>query len=901
MTTSGGGDPQHGAAGGSSSCRDASVTTGGAEAPTRRMYSAVEPTGPGVEHSALGGPAGPTAVLPSKVAVADAAALDAAALQELANLQQQRLLAKAGALRVERYDDSAMDELKRNIALKREKVEEHVPLNLRCLFSSSAALYLATRDRIAVIDRLLQPNPLRESCLDVGRNRERVLRTVQTLHESRFDKRAFGAVIGFPGMGKTYLFRDLLRSQDASAFAPASAASAASAAARGAVDVGVGVDDTDVDADDAAELSWWRSLPVFVVSFNGITKASPVDLELAKLDEVLPGVVRLLHCESLKLDGGPSFLTFRATVLELLKKDVLTPSTLLSLADYVLRTRKPSPLKDTAGVAGIMLVDELVQLSWVDPVLNSDAAEKCRSALCRFAASHSLMLCVSSLSKSFVDRAKTASGSVPVAIDVLELVEETRVADAVDKQLAKRRMCFQVTSKSGDRSRLTSEDVSQCLGALAGGHPRAVEVLLSAIETTRNGEAFLAKVLSLLDPTRLSLAASSIGVLCDYPVVMAVGLLGYEVAPDRPLCGALSWDHVYAEGSLTRGVLHRVSNRPSRAASAASRHGAPSGPIYSIRLNVAFLLEALARKEAAAEGNPLEGGRFLANAVEDEDIYRALLCVRAALETGDASTAWERFVLYALTAVSQARRICRGALRDLVRDGYPQPQLQKSTLLGLFPAPPTFTSNEDWLSDTLVDASRAFVDVRMFHGFDELLANQDKELPADKEKELPANKDKDLLTYVWQPDISNFPAVDGVMFFKCPSNQPKDERRGGKVVGVLLQCKHKVSVDFKKDVVKGAADAARDIKAAVGESSWDKYWKHRLVYVVLSRWQLPLETNVKWEEETAIPVIVVGESEIETTFGPGLHALVRSSPIAFGTQVVRVMTAAKADKEQVAE
>lgn len=546
--------------------------------------------------------------------MADAAALDAAALEKLAKLQQQLLVAEAGAARGEPYDESAVDELKRHIAAKRKKVEVHVPLNLRCLFSRSAALYLATRDRIAVMDRLLQPNPLRESCQDVGRNRARVLGAVRTLYESRFDKRSFGALIGFPGMGKTYLFRDLLRSQDASALAPASAACAASAAARDARDAGV-------DAGDADVLSWWRSLPVFVISFNGITKASTVDLELAQRDAQLPGVVRLLHSESLKLDGGPSFNTFRATVLEHFKKDVLTPSTLLSLADYVLRTRQPSSLQNTAGVAGVMLVDELVQLSLVDPLVNSDAAETGRSALCTFSASYGLMLCVSSLSKSFVDRAKTASGSVPVAIDVLELVEESRVADAVDKQLAKRRMCFQVTSKSGERSVLTSEDVSQCLGVLAGGHPRAVEVLLSAIETTRNGEAFLAKVLSLLDPTRLSLAPSSIGVLCDYPVVMAVGLLGYEVAPDRPLCGDISWDHVYAEGALARGVLHRVRDCPSRAASASSCQKTPTSPVYSIRLNVAFLLEALARKEAVAEKDALDDGRTLANAVEDEDIY----------------------------------------------------------------------------------------------------------------------------------------------------------------------------------------------------------------------------------------------------------------------------------------
>jgi len=856
-------------------------------------------------------------------------------LRILAQLQQ-RLLDGAGDTGRQGHAKSRLSELKYQVAVQRKKVQALVPTRLWPLFSRKAALYLPTPERISVHDRLLLPNPLRDSIRDDGRDWEQVLHAVRSLFTSRANKRVFGTVVGFPGMGKTYLFRRLLHSQGISspAAAPATSASSASPptpATSASVPAAAATSPAapaPAAADDAAVLSWWRSLPVFVISFNGITKASSEDLCLAAFHEQLPGVVRLLHIESSKLDGGPSFLTFRTGVLELLTSRDVTPSTLLSLADYVMLTRCRKQPSSTKDVDGIMLVDELVQLSRVPPssparlssrhvqpgrrgqvsssssgsprsgpaslavshgpvpasassepvpdagrpaaspagpTFNLEAAEKSRSALCAFAGSNDLMLCVTSLSESFVNRESTASGSVPVPIGVLQLVEETRVARAVGVALANRNIGFQVTSQSGVKSILSSETVGACLGVLAGGHPRAVEVLLSSIEASRDGEPFLGKLLSLLDPTRLSLAASSIGVLCDYPVVIAVGLLGYEAAPEMSLCGELSWDHVYAQGALTRGVLHRVNGRASRVA---ARRGPSAGPVYSTRLNVAFLLEVLNRKKRPPTGSTAQGGRSPASAVEDEDIYRALQGVRAALETGDVSMAWERFALRALTAVSQARRICSLKLPGLVRDGLPQPLLHKMTLLDLFPASPPFMSAEEWLHEARVDASHAFVGVKLFRGFGELLLKSDEE----------------LLRYVWQPDIPNFPAVDGVMFFRCAKSKSAQGPQDSEVMAVLLQFKHKVRINIERDVVQSAASAAEDFKAAAGRSTWAR----RVVFVVLSRWQLPSAPALDLTTGNSIPVIVVGESEMHATFGPGLHALVRSSPIAFGTQVVDI-------------
>lgn len=156
------------------------------------------------------------------------------------------------------------------------------------------------------------------------------------------------------------------------------------------------------------------------------------------------------------------------------------------------------------------------------------AADESRSALCAFTQAFGSRLCVTSLSEGFISGQTTQSGSVPVPSGVLQLVEVTRLARAVAGALSTRGRGFQVTSQnSGTRSVLSTETVGVCLSALAGGHPRAAEVLISSMEASRNGEPFIGNFLSKLGPEKLSLAASSIDVLCDYPVVIAVGLLGY--------------------------------------------------------------------------------------------------------------------------------------------------------------------------------------------------------------------------------------------------------------------------------------------------------------------------------------------------------------------------------------
>ncbi|KAK1865516.1 hypothetical protein I4F81_008047 [Pyropia yezoensis] len=516
--------------------------------------------------------------------------------------------------------------------------------------------------------------------------------------------------------------------------------------------------------------------------------------------------------------GAPGFAEFSTAVLENVEKNKLATSTLLALAgsgDSSLSGSPEMPPTSAPGesmpVCGGPVADPAGSVSVTH---GPPMAELARSALCSIAREFSVRLCVSSLSEVFIKREMTASGSTPVPIGVLQLVEPGRVAEAVRVVLGDRKKGFQVTSKAGSASVMPSESIGVCLGALSGGHPRTADILIGAIEKSRDGEPFLGSFMSMLQPESLSLAAASVDILSRYPIVVAVGLLG---------------------------------------------------AIYNTRLSVSFLLEVINRKALTPRVNTAAGERLQRAAVVDEDIYASLQGVSAALDTGFAPVAWEQFVFSGLTVVSQARRICSQKLGKLERDGREQRPLDRLTLLDLFPASPPYVSSVAWLEDATVDASRALAGVRLFSSFSSLLDKNDEE----------------LVIFVWQADKTNFPAVYGVLFYLCTGCEARPGPRRGQLVVVFLQMKNKENVTVKKDVIDSARTASKLFKAAVDDPSWTS----RCAFVVLSCQEQTLQRNVDLGA-TDLPVLVVDEAGLQATFGPGLHALIRSSAIAFGTQVI---------------
>jgi len=901
---------------------------------------------------------------------------------ELLHLRVCADAAKRSGKKLSRKKRSRKKKLKSKIKKLKRRVTHVLSPVFLPLFSRRAALYINVPDRVKLHARLVQPSPTSGTIVDAALDEEQVIQAVCAMYDTRRNPRVFGSVVGFPGRGKTYLLRLLLRSFIGSA--PANI--------------------------DAKAWAWWRSMPLFVISFNGVTAASTQDLELAAFDEKMPAVVRLLHSEMQGVGMPLNFSAFRSNVMTLLEARKTDVAELLWLASYVQQVRcgdpheeqdaeeqdaeeqdaeeqdaeeqdaeeqdaeeqdaeelEPEKLK-AASVIGLLLVDELIHLSQAEPPtegrisqlkdvarvgkrcepsacrfssendnssvrkrrklsargstehVNSSvplssslaasgpppdrppslpsslrhSADRARTALCAFAKEHFLRVCVTSLSNAFIRRERTASGSVNVPICELRLVEDDRVVRAVQRALASRRKGLQL-ARVDPSSLLPPEVVGKCLAELAGGHPRAAEILISAVETSRDGAPFLSGVLNLLQPGDLSLADDSIDILCAHPVVLAVGLLGYDVKPDTMLTGNLDWDYVYAQGALTRGVLPPKVRRTTRSTSSSA---VSSLPIYGTRLNVAFVVSALARTELSAKGSAdvanaamsgaptdvaaendadvdegAEGGdavvERLLDVVGDEKLYAALRGVRAALELGSIGDAWEKFAFSALSAVSLARHICsKHLVPSLVRDGEQLPQLRKMTLVDLFPASPPYLGRAEWLGSAQVDATHAYVGIRPFKSF----------------KELHAKGEKELLGCVWQPSTSNLPAVDGVLFLKCTSSA-KGGPHVGQLIAVLLQFKHRKKIYMPADVIKSAEIALPAFRDASGNA---RSWRKRTAFVVLSRRALPQHPRMSLSVTGPRAVIVVDEQGLKTTFGPGLYSLVRSSAVAFGTQVVDV-------------
>jgi len=100
--------------------------------------------------------------------------------------------------------------------------------------------------------------------------------------------------------------------------------------------------------------------------------------------------------------------------------------------------------------------------------------------------------------------------------------------------------------------------------------------------------------------------------------------------------------------------------------------------------------------------------------------------------------------------------------------------------------------------------------------------------------------------------------------------------RRGELAAVTLQLKHREQIILHRGVFQSAVSAAD----AFASSSAGPSWSRRPAFVVLSRHALPPQRQEDLAEAVSIPVIVVDEKGLNATFGPGLHALVRSSAVA---------------------
>lgn len=787
--------------------------------------------------------------------------------------------------------DAGYSSWKRTRAQLVKAVAAQLPAILHPLLSRHTALYDSPSSRVNLFASFLRPSPAEHRLRVDKDDYEQVKRAVTELHVRRKETRGFGCVVGLPGLGKTYFLRLLLLSL---------------------------VDENFLGCLAPAVRSWWSGLSAFVISFNGVTPASKVDLELLEYDPLLPSVVRLLHAEMLSKRGSHSFLAFRWDVLELVKADNAQVSVLRKVAEFVLQTRGRGQYvaHGNDDFAGVFLVDDISRLS---PALRMDGpdddcaapahgdevpaaragssssssspgrgqrslaaappqpplpstkypAEKARKALCELGMVHQLCMCITSLSRSFIeDQTKTPSGSVKIVLGELRFVDRGRVSRAACDLLARRNVRLQLTSRSDSKSFVPAADVGKCIGLLAGGHFRAAEKLLEVIDGCRHGQPFCAQVLARLDPSQRSLAAQSMDVLRTDPIVVAVGLLGFDVDPRLYVKEGLRWDDVYASGALTRAQVSPT--RPpavkvtTRAMSAASTQDVRSCQ-FATRLNPSFLLELMTAVDYSPPSSGLAPGGQPAR--DDHGLFDALSKVRCAVLCGNAPVAWERLVWYGLVALSSARSLCASRLHSEVLSQQAEPDLRSTSLLDLFPGYVPFVGGAEWLGSAGVDATSAFDGVKSFDSFDQLLKLDLATLQA----------------HVWLPNSPTFCAVDAVMFVKCVKPGQTGGPRAGELVAVLLQMKLKQELKLKEDVNDSCVAAQNKFLSA----SSDQSWKRRTAFVVLSAIEQTRERNddLATMSETDTAIVVDGPS-LSKVFGPGVYTLIETHAVLFGTQMV---------------
>jgi len=496
-------------------------------------------------------------------------------------------------------------------------------------------------------------------------------------------------------------------------------------------------------------------------------------------------------------------------------------------------------------------------------------ARHLRTALCGLGQECHVFMCISSLSCSFVEeQTRLPSGSVQVNLGVQYFMQSSRVCEAAVNLMKTHSIKFHVSRRSDDKGILAAEEVGRCLGTLASGHPRAAVLLLRAMEGCDSGNPFFTSFMSELRPARLSIASSSIDMLLANPIVVAVGLLGYNPEPSDDVKEGLSWDAIYTSGALTRTETQSMSvdaNERRPCTRSSTRHLRSSTASSStVRLNLSFLLEALKRKAQLRRANVSHKRRRF-NSALDEDLFHSLEKVRVSFEKGEVAVAWEEFALWAISSVCTAGHVCLTQLHPSIVKNQRQGEHGDMSLLDMFPASPPFVGKAVWLESAQMDAACHRRGVKLF----------------DKLADLLQKDEAALQEHVWKPRDPNFPAFDGLIFMKCTETEKTDGPHVGDLVAVMLQLKYKRMVVVEKDIKESCQAGIKQF------TDITKSWNDRVAFVVLSRQE---QTRDRVVDLASIPgtstVILVDGHDLVSVFGPCLYGFLEAAPILFGTQVL---------------
>ncbi|KAK1867441.1 hypothetical protein I4F81_009948 [Pyropia yezoensis] len=254
----------------------------------------------------------------------------------------------------------------------------------RLLFTGPSPLHAEPVTEVARrLPHFIAPNPLFGTGLFQRRfGVNPVPAAVRELHAFRTDARGTGYVMGSPGRGKTLLLLLLLLSI-------------------------VGEPDLVMSLTRAMR-DWWRSLPVYVLSFNGITKATADDHVLAWIDKRLPHLVRIIFAESWDPTATRNtFDMYRDHVLKLLTEGRVSVAQVVAVATNLVQARLLPSSPD--GMRGLLLVDELPRLSIA--ALSSDECEQLLARLQNFSSDKDVLQRLSVGGERAAGLASSATGT----------------------------------------------------------------------------------------------------------------------------------------------------------------------------------------------------------------------------------------------------------------------------------------------------------------------------------------------------------------------------------------------------------------------------------------------------------------------------------------------------------
>lgn len=813
----------------------------------------------------------------------------------------------------------------------------------------------------------VQPNPA-QTWLSVGVTGHKLTAAaIKVLFELRTDARATGFVTGAPGRGKTMFLQQLLRSIDVEHL-------------------------TLVPGLSRTLRNWWTTVPVGVVSFNGLSPASVEDHLLAWLDARLPLLVRIIFTETWDpADPHANFAVYRAKVIKLLKEKKLDVLSIESMASKVLRERMPA---STSGeMRGVLLVDELSRLSlsslseheletlakdiedlrhpgvtspqeeattdtprgeatadaldaeavassatqtsvaataatatllatgapvgavrtadvasvpriaqtkvvvklgdtWLpeDPAMKT--AEAVRKATCDWCDLNGIRPVMTAFNERFMERqAGKLTGSLSNVRELVHipLLPAAELIDQQQRRLDDLGFYLRTTSAAGQRRRQRSDTTARHLERLTLGHPRAAVVLDNAIQQSNDGDVFESILTESLKPSRLSVAKVSIEILARYPILMAAGLLNYDLPSSGFFAETVSYDTVFGEGAL-----FKRSRRTPDAQGSTSR---PTNPA----IIVTFFLSAIAlqRKrepepvselDAAATSVPSSSHEVQLSAPADPNkdkwaspraidtvkatihdvsradggVYSACWEVRSALKDGNVPVAWENLFLWSEVLMSRSRALLvkNEASLSAVR---PLPY-RTFSVRKLYPAPDRLTGKAHWLGAAQVDASIPRLGVVHFTNFQALVDEY---------------CDDDLLGHVWRPWRADFNGIDGFMFLRCIRGTRHGPRKG-ELVAVAMEFKSgsfKPSEDFKV--------SCSALSVLFGDLGPD--WKRRTALVMVVREKAPVKLDVRtYMPELAVDsAIIVDADSLENAYGTTISTFAVCADSLFGAQVVR--------------